>query len=62
MDKSAMSVLELSEQLGISLPKAYELTHTSGFPVVRVGTRIIIPVDGFQKWLSDKAMKGGKQL
>ena len=53
MDRSAMSVQELAEQMGISMPKAYELTRTPGFPVIRVGTRIIIPVDGFRKWLTE---------
>ena len=30
MEKSTMSVQELSAQMGISLPKAYELTKTEG--------------------------------
>lgn len=46
-----MSVQELSAQMGISLPKAYELVKTPGFPVIRVGTRILIPVEAFKKWL-----------
>ena len=44
MEKSTMSVQELSMQMGISLPKAYELTKTSGFPAFRIGTRILIPI------------------
>ena len=32
MEKSTMSVQELSAQMGISLPKAYELAKTEGFP------------------------------
>lgn len=51
MDKKTMSVTELSMQMGISLPKAYELVKQPGFPTIRVGTRILIPVDGFQEWL-----------
>lgn len=51
MDKTIMSVQELSAQMGISLPKAYELTKTPGFPVIRIGTRILIPVDAFKEWL-----------
>ena len=38
MDKQTISVQELSSQLGISLPKAYELVKTPGFPVIRIGT------------------------
>ena len=51
MEKTTMSVQELSAQMGISLPKAYELVKKQGFPVIRVGTRILIPVEAFKKWL-----------
>lgn len=51
MDKSTMSVQELSSQMGISLPKAYELVKRKGFPVLRIGTRILIPVEAFKEWL-----------
>ena len=51
MNKKTISVVELSMQMGISLPKAYELVKQPSFPTIRVGTRILIPVDGFQEWL-----------
>ncbi len=51
MEKTTMSVQELSAQMGISLPKAYELVKTPGFPVIRIGTRILIPVEAFCAWL-----------
>ena len=51
MEKETMSVQELSARMGISLPKAYELTKELDFPVVRIGTRILIPVDAFREWL-----------
>ena len=56
--KTTISVQELSAQMGISLPKAYELVKTPGFPTIRIGTRILIPVDGFKAWLRTKS-KGG---
>ena len=43
MEKTTMSVQELSAQMGISLPKAYELVKSEGFPSIRIGTRILIP-------------------
>ena len=55
MSKSTMSVQELSSQMGISLPKAYELVKQPGFPVLHIGTRILIPVDAFNKWLNNQA-------
>lgn len=39
MDKQTMSVAELSMQMGISLPKTYELVKQAGFPTIRVGTQ-----------------------
>ncbi len=51
MEKTTMSVQELSAQLGISLPKAYELVKEPGFPVIRIGARILIPVEAFREWL-----------
>ncbi len=51
MEKTTMSVQELSSQMGISLPKAYELVKTPGFPSIRIGTRILIPIEAFREWL-----------
>lgn len=42
MDKTTMSVQELSAQIGISLPKAYALVKQPGFPTIKIGTRILI--------------------
>ncbi len=51
MEKTTMSVQELASNLGVSLPKAYELVKQPGFPVIHVGSRILIPVDAFREWL-----------
>ena len=55
MNKVTISVQELSSQMGISLAKAYELTRRPGFPILRVGTRILIPVDSLREWLQSSA-------
>ena len=47
MERTTMSVQELSAQMGISLPKAYELVKTPGFPTLRIGTRILVPIDAY---------------
>ena len=51
MEKTIMSVQELSVQIGISLPKAYELVKTPGFPTVRIGVRILILIGAYKEWL-----------
>lgn len=55
MEKVTLSVQELAALLGISLPKAYELVKQPGFPVLKIGTRILIPVDAFKAWLISNA-------
>jgi len=55
IEKSTMSVQELARQMGISLPKTYELVKEPGFPTIQIGTRILIPVEGFQNWLRAKS-------
>ena len=54
-EKSVMNVQELARQMGISLPKAYELVKEPGFPTIRIGTRILIPTEGFHDWLRQKS-------
>lgn len=54
-----MSVQDLSAQMGISLPKAYELVKQPGFPVLKIGSRILIPVEGFRDWLKLNSESGG---
>ena len=54
-NKSAMSVRELAEELGICLPKAYELVRQEGFPSVRIGKRILIPEAAFREWFEKAA-------
>ena len=51
MERTTLSVQELSAQMGISLPKAYELVKTPGFPTLRIGTRILIPITAYKEWL-----------
>ena len=57
MERTTMSVQELSSQMGISLPKAYELVKTPGFPTLRIGTRILIPIDAYKEWLMKNAVQ-----
>ena len=57
MERTTMSVQELSAQMGISLPNAYELVKTPGFPTLRIGSRILIPIDAYKEWLMKNAMQ-----
>lgn len=50
-DKRALSVTEIAETLGISRTTAYELVNREDFPSMRIGQRIIVPVDALDRWL-----------
>lgn len=55
MEKATFGVDELATTMGISRPKAYELVNSDGFPIIRVGRRIRIPVSAFERWLDTQA-------
>lgn len=57
MDKTTMSVQELAAEMGISLPKTYDLVKEPGFPTIRVGTRILIPAEAYKEWLLRNSVK-----
>ena len=42
--------------MGISLPRAYELVKEPGFPTIRIGVRILIPIEAYKEWLSRNSM------
>ena len=60
-NKLVLNVEELANVLGISKPRAYDLTKKNGFPTVRVSERrIIIPVEGLCRWLESEALSGAR--
>lgn len=46
-----LSVAEVASVLGISRAGAYELVRSSGFPALKIGSRIIVPRDKFLAWI-----------
>lgn len=51
VDRLTYSVEEAATALGISRAKTYELVNSDGFPVVRVGRRIRIPITALEDWV-----------
>ena len=39
--------------LGVSPSSAYELMHEPGFPVLRVGNRMLVPKEQFIQWVME---------
>ena len=58
MSKKTMTVKEMREYLGIGANAAYNLVHTEGFPALRVGKTILIPVDMLEEWMRNNAAAG----
>lgn len=55
MEKLAYNAKETAAALGISLPKFYELSNRADFPCVRIGRRVIVPIDSLRAWLAKEA-------
>ena len=52
--KATLSVYpDLCDELGISPPTAYALVNREDFPKIRIGRRIRIPREGFERWLRE---------
>ena len=47
----------VSQVLGVSPSTTYELMHEPGFPVLRVGSRMVVPKEKFIQWAD--AQSGG---
>lgn len=52
----AYTVTQAAEAVGISRPTLYEWMRLDGFPVVRIGGTVRIPVDSFREWLNERAV------
>ena len=48
----------VSQVLGVSISTAYELMNEPGFPVLRVGSRMVVPKDKFVEWVSQHTQGG----
>ncbi len=49
--RKVLTVREVAATLSISLPKAYELVRSRGFPSIHIGRRIVVPVAALDEWL-----------
>ena len=53
-----LNAATVAKVLGVSLSSGYELMHEPGFPVLRVGNRIVVPKEKFLLWV-EKHTGGG---
>ena len=50
-----LSVPDVASILGISRAGAYELVRSDGFPLLRIGSRIVVPKERFIDWINANA-------
>lgn len=53
-DRLAISVEEFGQKMNLSRTKAYELSRSEGFPTIKVGGRILIPLAQLEEWTAQQ--------
>lgn len=48
----------VSKVLGISTADSYELMHEKGFPVLKIGNRMVVPKEEFIAWVERNTTGG----
>lgn len=48
----------VAKVLGVSPSSGYELMHEPGFPVLRVGNRLVVPKEQFIQWVAQHTEGG----
>ena len=43
----------VAKVLGVSPSSGYELMHEPSFPVLRIGTRMVVPKEQFIQWVNE---------
>ena len=49
----------VAQVLGIAPSSAYELMHEDGFPVLKIGNRMVVPKEKFIQWGEEHTKGGG---
>ena len=48
----------VAKVLGVSPSSGYELMHESDFPVLKIGSRLVVPKEKFVEWVSQHTQRG----
>lgn len=55
VEKLTFTAKEAAQAANVSMPTLYAWTKTAGFPVVKVGRKLVVPIDAFKRWLEAQA-------
>ena len=50
----------VAKVLGVSPSSGYELMHEPDFPVLKVGSRMVVPKEKFVEWVSQRTQGGAE--
>ena len=53
-----LNAATVAKALGVSLSSGYELMHEPNFPVLKIGSRIVVPKEKFVEWVSQHTQGG----
>ena len=53
-----LNAATVARVLGVSPSSGYELMHESDFPVLKVGSRLVVPKEKFVEWVSRHTQGG----
>lgn len=53
-----LNAATVAKVLGVSPSSAYELMHEPDFPVLKVGSRMVVPKEKFVEWVSQHTRGG----
>lgn len=57
-EKFTMTIEEVGKELNVSRPTAYKICNSKGFPILAIGRRKVVPVEGFKKWIRENTNEG----
>lgn len=55
-----LNATTVAKVLGVSPSSGYELMHEPDFPVLKVGSRMVVPKEKFVKWVSQHTQGGAE--
>ena len=53
-----LNAATVAKVLGISPSSGYELIHEPDFPVLKIGSRLVVPKEKFVEWVSQHTQGG----
>jgi len=52
---------DAAARLGVSRSIVYQLINSDGFPVVKIGSRKLVPVEGLEKWIRENTITAANE-